>query len=235
MKASHKCRIVFTVGGKGGVGKSWLVALVVQWLRSLGVDVVVLDCDDETSTTTRFHPDAKFIAIRNATEIDQIVELALTGGASVLVVDLPARAGEEFAAWFALMPWAELAEQGVRFTAMAVVAGTKDSIEAAIRWRDFLGSNVDFVAVLNQRDDLTTYLGSRTRQAFTTSGVAECVIPKLDERIASALDSRSWTIANALQSEEPHFLTQLMTRARLRRYRDQAFANFEQIKPQLLP
>jgi hypothetical protein len=235
MSVPHRCRIVFTVGGKGGVGKSWLVALVVQWLRSLGIEVVIIDADDETSTTTRFHPDARFIAIRNPTEIDVIVELALGGTDGVLVVDLPARAGEEFAAWFALMPWAELAEQGVRFTAMAVLAGTKDSIEAAIRWREFLGGNVDFVAVLNERDDLSTYRGSRTRQKFAAEGIPECVVPKLDERIASALDSRSWTIASALQSEEPHFLTQLMTRARLRRYRDQVFASFDQIKTQLLP
>ena len=235
MSRKLRCRIVFTVGGKGGVGKSWLVALLAQWLEVLGVAFFLYDCDDETSTTTRFFPAANFLAIRSASEIDRLVQVATEGKYSVVLVDLPARAGDEFQSWFSIVPWEELADLGVRFSALGVVSGAKDSIEAILRWREFLGDHGDFVLVLNRRDDLGIFSSSCAREHFRDAGVPEIEVPRLDERFAAALDRSDWTITKALTSTEPHLLTQLMSRARLRRYRDQVFAQFENIKLRLLP
>jgi hypothetical protein len=219
------------------VGKSWLIILTIQWLRYIGIEVVVVDADDETSTLSRFIPEARFIAIRNPTAIDEIIQIAIEAPADVVVVvDLPARAGNEFGEWFELIPWGDLAQQGIEFTALAVVAGTKDSIEGAIRWRDFLkGGNPSFLIAINERDDVGTYLGSKTRQGFQAAMIPEISIPKMDSRLSAALDARSWTIAQALQTEKADYLTQLMSRARLRRYRDQIYSQFETVKAHLLP
>lgn len=230
-----KCIVVFTIGGKGGVGKSWVVSLLVQWLEILAMIFAIIDCDDETSTTTRFFPKALFMAIRSNTEIDQIVQLASEGKYSVIVVDLPARAGDEFQSWFALVPWEELKELGVHFTAIGVVCGNKDSIECILRWREFLGENVSYVLALNRRDKLDIYESSRARQEFLAAGYPEVEIPKLDEKFAAALDKSNWTISAALNSVEAHYLTQLMSRARLRRYQAQVFEEFNKIKTYLLP
>lgn len=235
MSARIMCRIVFTIGGKGGVGKSWLVALIMQWLDLIGIKAALFDCDDETSTTTRFFPQAKFLAIRSPIEIDHIVQIATSGEYSVVLVDLPARAGDEFQNWFSIVPWEELAGLGVHFTAIGVVSGAKDSIECVLRWREFLGDKVDYVLALNRRDDLGIYSSSHAREEFRTAGVPEIQIMRLDERFASALDRANWTIAAALSSMEPHILTQLMSRARLRRYRDAVFAQFDLVKNHLIP
>ena len=235
MKDKLTCRILFTIGGKGGVGKSWLVALVAQWLEILGIRMVLYDSDPETSTTTRFFPKARFLAIRSAIEIDQIVQVATSGDFSVVLVDLPAGAGEDFQNWFGIVPWDELADLGIRFTALGVVSGAKDSIECLLRWREFLGNRVDYVLALNRRDDLSIYTSSRARETFLSDGVPEIKLTKLDERFAAGLDRANWTVTAALASNEPHMLTQLMSRSRLRRYREQIFAQFETVKLLLLP
>lgn len=235
MSQKLRCRIVFTVGGKGGVGKSWLVALLAQWLELLSIAFALYDCDDETSTTSRFFPYAKFLAIRSASEIDQLVQVATSGEFSVVLVDLPARAGDEFQGWFSIVPWTELADLGVRFTALGVVSGAKDSIEAILRWREFLGDNVDYILALNRRDDLGIFLSSRARDQLRAAGIPEVEIPRMDERFAAALDRANWSIATALASTDAHFLTQLMSRARLRRYREQVISQFETIKTYLIP
>lgn len=235
VKRSLICRIAFTIGGKGGVGKSSLVAYVAQWFTFFGINFVLFDCDDETSTTSRFFKTARFLAIRSPSEIDQIVQVATSGDYSVVLVDLPARAGDEFQNWFGVVPWDELAELGVRFTALGVVSGSKDSIECLLRWREFLGSNVDYVLALNRRDDLSIYMSSQARLNFQSAGLLEIEIPKLDETIASALDSANWTLTTALSSTAPHILTQIMSKARLRKYRDQVFAQIESAKRYLIP
>lgn len=235
MSRKLKCRILFSIGGKGGVGKSWLVALLAQWLETLGIAFALFDCDDETSTTTRFFPAATFLAIRSASEIDQLVQAATEGQYSVILVDLPARAGDEFQSWFGVVPWDELANLGVRFTALGVVSGAKESIACILRWREFLGGNVDYVLALNRRDDLSIFMSSHAREQFHATSVPEIEILKLEERFASALDRANWTLTAALTSTEPHLLTQIMSRARLRRYRDQVFTQFNQIKEHLIP
>jgi hypothetical protein len=235
MKKHIKCRVVFVVGGKGGVGKSWVISLTAQHLEAKAIRFVLIDGDDETSTTTRFFPTAIFLSIRSSVEIDRIVQMACAGTHEVILVDLPSRAGNEFRQWFGIVPWEELEELGIRFTGVGVICGNKDCIECILWWLEFLGHHVDPVLALNRRDNLSLYEGSRARQQFLTAGYPEIEIPKLEDRLGTELDKANWTIGHALAATEPHFLTQLMSRARLRRYRDQVFAEFDKIKSLLIP
>lgn len=236
MNAETACKIVFPVGGKGGVGKTAFVKNFAEICMAKSVHCKLVDCDDETSTLTRYFPEARFVPIRSPLEIDALVQMALDERPAVLAVDLPARAGEEFQAWFSLVPFDELRAVGVTFTAVGVVAGSKDSIECILRWREFLrGGQVDWVIVLNRRDDLSLYLASNARKRWLNEGVPEMEMPKLDERIATELDKSNWTIHRALSATEPCYLTQLMTRSRLRRYQDAVFTQFEQHKLHLFP
>jgi hypothetical protein len=234
MNRELKCRIVFTVGGKGGVGKSAFIRNYAEACEAKSVRYKLVDCDDETSTLTRFHREARFVAIRSPLEIDALVQIAVEERPEVLAVDLPARAGEEFQAWFSLVPFDELRAVGVTFTAVGVVAGSKDSIECILRWREFLGGRVDWIIVLNRRDDLSLYMASNARTRLLSEGIPEIEMPKLDERLATELDKLNWTLSRALSATEPCYLTQLMPRARLRRYQAAVFAEFEKIKA-LLP
>jgi hypothetical protein len=235
-KAKSRCKIWFVIGGKGGTGKSFVISIVYQFLFAIGVVVELFDCDDETSTSSRFFPKtAKFLSIRSGTDLDQIVQLAVEGTQSVVLVDLPARAGDEFQAWFDVIPWKELAALGVSFGAIGIVSGSKDSLESVLRWREFLSDRVDYILALNRRDNLDIYFRSRAREEFISAGIPELEIPQLEAHLATELDRVSWTITHALECSEPHFLTQLMSKARLRHYRDRVFEELNKIKPCLVP
>jgi hypothetical protein len=229
------CKIVFPIGGKGGVGKTTFVTNFAAACEVKSVQHVLVDCDDETSTLTRYFPTARFVPIRSPLEIDTLIQIAIEERPQVLVVDLPARAGEEFQTWFSLVPFDELRAAGVTFTAVGVVAGSKDSVECILRWREFLRDQVNWLLVLNRRDDLSLYLNSNARQRWLSEGIPEIELPKMDERIATELDKANWSVNRALASTEPGFLAQIMVRSRLRRYRDLIFAQFEQQKNLLLP
>jgi hypothetical protein len=235
MSAVAACKIVFPVGGKGGVGKTAFVKNFWEACVAKSLNIKLIDCDDETSTLTRYLPEARFIPIRSPLEIDGVVHIAIEERPQVLAVDLPARAGEEFQAWFSLVPFDDLRAMGVTFTAVGVVAGSKDSIECILRWREFLRGQVNWVIALNRRDDLSLYLGSNARKSLLSEGVPEIEIPKLDERIATELDRANWTISRALSATEPCYLTQLMTRSRLRRYQNALFTQFDQKNLHLFP
>lgn len=231
----NRFRILFPIGGKGGVGKSWLVLLLVQWLNSLGVRFRALDCDDENSTLTRFFPAAEFVGIRDNFAIDRLIQSTLEGGDPVTVVDLPARCSEEFARWFAVVPWEDLAASGVRFTAIGVIEQSKDSLASIFHWREFLGKNVDYLIALNRNtEDLGVYFASNARKQFLAEGLIEVEVPKLDQPLVTELERSNLTIAQAIAATEPGPLTQVMNRARLRRYLKHAFAELEKGRKVLL-
>jgi hypothetical protein len=235
MKTPVKCRIVIVVGGKGGVGKSIAVSLCAQFLSERGVAFLLIDGDEETSTTTRFFPSARFLNIRSSVEIDAIVQLAAEGQYQTILVDLPARAGEEFQDWLKVVPWDQLAELGIAFTFLGVVAGNKDALECIVRWFDYPGNNGDKVLFLNRRDRLDLYEASNSRQSFLAAGYPEVEIAKLEETLATELDRKNWTITAALEAKEPHLLTQIMSRSRLRKYLEVAFSRLSIIKHLLIP
>jgi hypothetical protein len=128
-----------------------------------------------------------------------------------------------------------ISEAGIAFVSLGLIAGNKDSIESALRWREVLRDRTRFAVVLNKRDDLAIYMQSKARQQFITDGVPEIEIPRLDERLVTELDRANWTIDQTLVSKTPHYLTQMMSRSRLRRYRDAVYAQFTNHQKLFLP
>ncbi len=233
---SCKHRVVFPVGGKGGVGKTWTMLLLLQWIESLGVRFRALDCDDENSSLSRFYSEAEFVEIRDQFAIDKLVQTAVDGNVAVTLVDLPARCSEEFEQWLGVVPWEELAATGMKFTAIGVLEQSKDSLASVMHWHEFLGQHVDYVIALNRKtDDGGLYLGSKARKELQKQGVVEIEVPKLDDRLVRELERTNVSIAGALASKEASELTQVMNRSRLRRYLSTAFAEFEKGRSVLIP
>jgi MinD superfamily P-loop ATPase len=52
-KSETKKLVVFSIGGKGGVGKSWLICLLIDWYKSLSLKFHAVDLDNENSTLSR--------------------------------------------------------------------------------------------------------------------------------------------------------------------------------------
>ena len=94
------------LNGKGGGGKSFFAVNFIQYLKDQQIQHTAIDTDNENSTLKRFHPEARFVNLANARELDELVAAVET--VPLVVVDCRAAPTDLFLAYFA-----ELAVFGV--------------------------------------------------------------------------------------------------------------------------
>jgi GTPase SAR1 family protein len=83
-----RSRIVFTQGGKGGVGKTTIITAFVGWARSKGLDPVLMDFDFENrekSSLQSFYGEAQKIDIHKPDALDKLFHNLETPGTLVIV------------------------------------------------------------------------------------------------------------------------------------------------------
>ena len=81
-------KVIFTAGAKGGTGKSTAARLLITFLRQNDADPLLLDLDDESSTLSRFFPEAHRVTIKKKSSHDVLVEQAISGKHSLILADL---------------------------------------------------------------------------------------------------------------------------------------------------
>ena len=78
-----RSQILFTQGGKGGVGKTTVIAPLTAWIRSKGFDSVLLDFDNENRekcSFQSFYPEAQKLDIRAPDSLDRKLSLTMLTG-----------------------------------------------------------------------------------------------------------------------------------------------------------
>jgi len=149
-KAKPTSRIVFTEGGKGGVGKSAFSTMLVEWYRKQGVPVALIDMDSENKSRgslAHFFPEAKKTNIQTERGLDGLL-FALAEGTPIVVADMGASAGDVAHEWFDSM-YDSAADSGVAFTAIGIVTPDPASVSSVVSWGKFLRDRVDYVVVKN--------------------------------------------------------------------------------------
>jgi MinD-like ATPase involved in chromosome partitioning or flagellar assembly len=142
-------RIVFTQGGKGGVGKTAFTSLLVEWYGHQGLRYTLLDLDTENKTRgslTHFFSEARKVNIHTSEGLDAFVDVL--DHAPLVIADMGAGAGQVAAEWFEAMA-ESVCELGVAFTAIGVVTPDPASIESVCAWADALQHRVSYLIVKN--------------------------------------------------------------------------------------
>ena len=169
-------RVVFTMGGKGGVGKTGFIVALAEWFAANEIPVTLLDLDTETkargSLKHFFNGTVTKVNINTPAGLDAFVD-HLEGGPSIIVADMGAGAGQVAADWFDSM-YDDVAATGVSFTAVGVVTPDPASVESLLAWANRLQDRVGYVVVENATSALAdfTYWKSteqalRFREAFS--------------------------------------------------------------------
>src|SRR6202167_1265277 len=118
MTASSK-RVVFTMGGKGGVGKTGVMVALAEWFAANEIPVTLLDLDTENkargSLKHFFNGSVTKVNIHTPAGLDAFVD-HLDSGAAIILADMGAGAGQVAADWFDLM-YDDVAAAGVAFNA----------------------------------------------------------------------------------------------------------------------
>jgi MinD-like ATPase involved in chromosome partitioning or flagellar assembly len=161
-------RVVFTMGGKGGVGKTGVVVALAEWFQANEIPVTLLDLDTENkargSLKHFFNGTVTKVDVHTPAGLDAFVD-HLDSGTPIILADMGAGAGQVAAGWFDSM-YEDVAATGVRFTAVGIVTPDPASVESVLAWANRLQDRVEYVIVENATSALAdfTYWHS-TKQA----------------------------------------------------------------------
>jgi hypothetical protein len=169
-------RVVFTMGGKGGVGKTGVVVALAEWFQANEIPVTLLDLDTENkargSLKHFFNGTVTKVDVHTPAGLDAFVD-HLDGGTPIILADMGAGDGQVAAGWFDSM-YKDVAATGVRFTAVGIVTPDPASVESVLAWANRLQDRVEYVIVENATSALadftywhSTEQANQFRQAFT--------------------------------------------------------------------
>ena len=235
-------RVILSMGGKGGVGKTSVMAGLAEWFEENRIPVTMLDLDIENkaigSLAHFFAGRVPKINIHTPAGLDAFVD-SLAEDAPVVLADMGAGAGRITHEWFDKM-YPDVAQAGVAFTAIGVVTSDPASVESVLDWAAALQDRVDYVIVRNhltEHGDFTYWEESDAAREFMKR--FQPAILQLDYRLAdleNAVRNHGVTlgqVANRTASAPELRKASLVMRAQS--YRRRMFAEFDKIRELLLP
>jgi MinD-like ATPase involved in chromosome partitioning or flagellar assembly len=144
-------RVILTMGGKGGVGKTSFMLVLAEWFESHEIPVTLLDLDTENKSrgSLKHYFDGKVtkVNIHTAAGLDAFVD-HLADGAPIILADMGASSGQVTHEWFDGM-FEDVAATGVAFTAIGIVTPDPASVESILSWAARLQDRVNYVVVEN--------------------------------------------------------------------------------------
>src|SRR6202451_965006 len=180
-------RVILSMGGKGGVGKTSVITGLAEWFVENEIPVTLLDLDTENkargSLAHFFGEQSPKVNIHTPAGLDAFVD-RLADGAPVILADMGAGAGQVTYDWFERM-YPDVAEAGVAFTAIGVVTSDPASVESVLNWAAALQDRVSYVIAMNnltEHTDFTYWQESDQAEEFQKR--FQPAIIRLDYRLA---------------------------------------------------
>ena len=235
-------RVILSMGGKGGVGKTSIMVGLVEWFDANRIPVKLLDLDTENKTrgslTHFFGSRGPKINIHTPAGLDAFVD-HLADGAPVVLADMGAGSGQVTYGWFESM-YPDIADAGIAFTTIGVVTADPASIESVLSWAEHLQNRVAYLIVENSITDHTGFTywdesdqARRFREAFSPAVI------HMDYRLAeleNAARNYGVTLGNvAIRATDAPELRKASLVMRAQSYRRRMFAEFDKVKELLLP
>jgi MinD-like ATPase involved in chromosome partitioning or flagellar assembly len=144
-------RVIFTEGGKGGVGKTAFITGLAEWFDTQQIPYTLLDLDIENkvrgSLTHYFQERTRKVDIHTPEGLNAFLE-ALTEETPVVIADMGAGSGKAAYPWFDRMH-ESARELGVAFTAIGVITPDAASVQSVLNWAQALQGRVEYLIVKN--------------------------------------------------------------------------------------
>lgn len=227
-----KKRIDLILNNKGGVGKSFLAANLVQYLKDQKLPHAAIDTDNANSTLKRSHAEALFVNVDERQELDAI--FTTLDSHPLVVVDGRAASTDQFLKYFDEIELADLlAKLKASLTVVIPVSHEADSVAQVKLLSDVLGNHVDYLVVKNEglSRHFHLYEQSQVRKRLTGELKGrEILMPKLYDWLVAKLNAENLTVTQAIASDQ---LT-LMDRQRLKSWQRRFNEQLETVKDVLL-
>ena len=197
-ETGSKPRLVLTHGEKGGVGKTTVARLIIDFFVSKEKVFRAFDGEGPTGQLVRFHQShTSAVDVADASGIAPVLDYLMDEAGTeerLALVDLGARSGEEVSLWLHRGGALEEAATGnLHVTVVYVIGGAVDSVGHLKNCFEALGSVVDYVLVKNLgvAPQFDVYDGSKIRKALLDVGAREIRIPALDSAVYQSVDKAS--------------------------------------------
>ena len=232
-------RVVFTMGGKGGVGKTGVVVALAEWFQANEIPVTLLDLDTENkargSLKHFFNGTVTKVDVHTPAGLDAFVD-HLDSGTPIILADMGAAAGQVAAGWFDSM-YEDVAATGVRFTAVGIATPDPASVESVLAWANRLQDRVEYVIVENATSALADFTYWRsTKQA---SQVFTPAILQMEFRLAELENPLRQHGIQLGQVADRKTVVDELKRAslvmRAQSYRRRLFSEFDRAREVFLP
>jgi len=235
-------RIILSMGGKGGVGKTSVMTGLAEWFEENDIPMNLLDLDSENksrgSLAHFFGARAPKININTPAGLDAFVD-HLADGAPVMLADMGAGSGQITYDWFERM-YPDVADAGIVFTAIGVVTADPASVESVLAWAARLQNRVAYLIVENSVAEHTDFkYWHESEQALQFQKMFEPAVVHMDYRLPDlenasrnhgvTLGQIAGRTTNAPELQKASFVM------RAQSYRRRMFAEFDRVKELLLP
>jgi MinD-like ATPase involved in chromosome partitioning or flagellar assembly len=179
-------RVILSMGGKGGVGKTSIMTNLAEWFDENQIPVKMLDLDIENkargSLTHFFGGRVPKININTPAGLDAFID-HLSDGIPVILADMGAGAGQITHEWFDRM-YPDVAEYGIAFTAIGVVTADPASVESVLSWAARLQNRVAYLVVENSIAEYTDFTyWNESEQAQQFKKVFNPAVIRMDYRL----------------------------------------------------
>lgn len=180
-------RVILTMGGKGGVGKTTFMLSLAEWLESQEMAFQMLDLDVENksrgSLKHYFEGAATKVNIHTPAGLDAFID-SLDQGPKIILADMGAGSGQVAHEWFDTM-YEAAEEMGIAFTAIGIVTADPASVESVLSWAKALQHKVQYVIVLNEAVQHADFVyWNNTAQAEQFRRIFKPVILTMKNRLA---------------------------------------------------
>jgi MinD-like ATPase involved in chromosome partitioning or flagellar assembly len=237
-----KKRVILSMGGKGGVGKTSIMVGLAEWFALNQIPVKLLDLDTENkargSLTHFFGGRVPKVNIHSPAGLDAFID-HLADGTPVVLADMGAGSGRVTYEWFETM-YPDVADAGIAFTTIGVVTSDPASVESVLSWAARLQNKVKYLVVENcitDRADFTYW--DESEQARRFREVLTPAVIRMDYRLAeleNATRNHGVTLGGvASKATEILELRRASLVMRAQSYCRRMFAEFDRVKELLLP
>ena len=145
-------RIIFTQGGKGGVGKTEVALSLVTWLHQQGLRPMLFDFDIENTNKSglqNFYPEATKLDIHRPGNLDEFFSVCHEPTTNIVLADMGAGAGTATYKWFE-QAFEFAQDMQIAFTAVGVTNNDAGAVQSILTWANNLRDRVDYLVVLNE-------------------------------------------------------------------------------------